>query len=115
MKTEVFYARKLYMGNVSVQSSIVEYCKRLGRKLIVDYEGQRMLVHNLDNFVCDGQSFVAHHTDKYIKAGRLYKLYDYSWNPVEQKHTDEGEGLFAPSNTEHIKRMLAIKKQLGFK
>lgn len=114
MKTEIFYARKLYNGRVSVQSSVVEYCKRLGRKLIVDYEGQRMLVHNLDNFTCDGQSFLARHTDKYIKSGNTYKLYDYIWAPIEEKHKEQGE-VFTFDNITHIKRMLEIKKTLGFK
>lgn len=88
MKTEIFYARKLYNGRVSVQSSVVDYARRLGRKLIVDYEGQRMLVHNLDAYECDNQSFLAHHTDKYIKAGKQYKLYDYIWDPVKQKEEE---------------------------
>lgn len=88
MKTEVFYARKLYNGRVSVQSSVVDYARRLGRKLIVDYEGQRMLVSNLEDYTCDNQSFLARHTDKYIKTGNMYKLYDYVWSPVEQKREE---------------------------
>lgn len=112
MKTEIFYARKLYQGRVSVQSSVVSYCQRLGRKLIVDYEGQRMLVHNLEAYECDGQSFLARHTDKYIKAGKTYKLYDYIWAPIEEKHQEQGQ-VFTFDNETHIKRMLAIKKTLG--
>lgn len=88
MKIEIFYARKLYNNRVSVQSSVVDYARRLGRKLIVDYNGERMLVHNLDDYSCDGQSFLARHTDKYIKAGNMYKLYDYIWSPIEQKHEE---------------------------
>lgn len=88
MKIEIFYARKLYNSRVSVQSSVVDYARRLGRKLIVDYEGQRMLVHNLEAYECDGQSFLARHTDKYIKAGNTYKLYDYIWDPVKQKEEE---------------------------
>ena len=84
----MFYARKLYMGNVSINSQVVEYCKRLGRKLIVDYQGARMLIKDLDNFLCDGQTFIAHHSDKYMKAGNTYKLYDYIWAPIEAKHEE---------------------------
>lgn len=93
MKTEIFYARKLYMGKVSVQSSVVDYCKRLGRKLIIDYEGQRMLVHNLDDYTTDGQSFMARYSDKYIKSGNNYKLYDFQWLPSEQRHEEEQTSL----------------------
>ena len=84
-KIEIFYARKIWNGKVSVQSSVVEFCKRLDRKLIVDFQGQRMLIQNLNDYTCDGQSFLAHHSDKYMKAGQMYKLWDYTWVPVEQK------------------------------
>lgn len=113
MKIEIFYARKLYNNRVSVQSSVVDYARRRGRKLIVDYEGQRMLVHNLEDYTCDNQSFLARHTDKYIKAGNSYQLYDYYWDPIEQKK--EEAQVFTFGNTDHIKRMLEIKKTLGFK
>lgn len=88
MKTEIFYARKLYNGRVDVWDKVVKYCQRLNRKLIVDYNGQKMLVTDLNNYVADGKSYMAQRTDKYMKAGDMYSLYSFTWNPVEEKHEE---------------------------
>ena len=89
MKIEIFYARKLYQGKVDIWSTIVEYCKRLNRKLIVDYEGQRMLIHNLDAYEYEGQNYTAQYADKYMKRGQTYKLYRFTWLPIEQKKGEQ--------------------------
>ena len=110
MKIEIFPVRKIYEGKVDVWDKVVDYCKRLNRKLIVDFEGQRMLIHNLDAYTYEGQCYVAQRDDKYMKMGDVYKLYRFVWAPVEQKH--EEAQVFTFGNTDHIKRMLEIGRKL---
>lgn len=83
----LYQCKKLWGGRVSVRSYIVDYCKKMKEPLIVTFENKRMKIRNFRSFYCDGRTYTAEMTDKYIKKGETYKLYDFQWNP-EVKHEE---------------------------
>ena len=81
---EVFKARKLWGGYVSVPDCIVKYAVRTRRKLRVEFEGQYMMIDKNSKYEVTAPNQTAHRTDKYIKKGATYQLYDYFWLPVDE-------------------------------
>lgn len=75
--------KKMWGGKVSVRSYLVEYGIKTNQPLKIVFEGQEMVIlpEKLKNYTCENQEFTAKRTDKYIRAGEKYKLYDYEWIP----------------------------------
>jgi hypothetical protein len=91
---EIFKTRKLWNGFVSIPNFVVEYAKRNHRPIRVEYEGKYMLVTKDSQYQITAPPQTAQRTDKYIKKGNQYELFDYLWAPVEEvkevEFTDEG-------------------------
>lgn len=89
-----FKSRKLWGGSVSVPSFLVDFAKKTQKKIKIEYEGQYMVVDGLTHYEVTAPPQIAKRTDKYIRAGQPYQLYDYVWNPQEDKgpigYTKEG-------------------------
>lgn len=88
-----FKARKLWGGDVSVQSFIVEYAKKMKQKIKIVYENGYMIIDAKTPYKITAPPQLAQRTDKYIHKGTAYQLYDYLWNPVakeERDYTAEG-------------------------
>ena len=80
---EKYTAKKIYNGYVSVRSPVIEYCIKNKRDLLIVYKSESMLVNhlNLNKFISDNVWYVAKRSDKYMKKGVSYFLYDYPWIP----------------------------------
>lgn len=74
---EVYKAKKMFGGRVSVRSPLIDYIKRMNDKLTLEYGGKEMLITPKTPYTCDERLHRAERTDKYIKKGEYYKLYDY--------------------------------------
>ena len=85
----------MFTGRTSVRDCIVKYCKRMKEPLVIEFEGKQMKVKDLDKYYCDNIPHHAQLSDKYIKKGQVYYLYDYLFVPnIEevpaQDYTKEG-------------------------
>lgn len=81
----IYYkAKKMWQGKVSVRSFIVEYCRKMREPLQIEYDGRIMKVKNLKDYTCDERPQIAQRSDKYIKKGEIYRLYDYEFFPQEE-------------------------------
>lgn len=89
-----FKAKKLWGGDVSVQSFIVEYAKKMKQKIKVEYQNAYMIIDGETPYKITAPPQIAQRTDNYIKKGMMYQLYDFAWNPqvVEPDGYNE-EGL----------------------
>lgn len=92
----LYKCKKLWQGRVSVRSYIVEYCRKMREPLTIEFEGKLMRVRDLKDYTCDERPQIAQRSDKYIKRGEIYRLYDFKWNPTEEPtpldYTKEGLG-----------------------
>ena len=89
-----FPTRKLWGGDVSVPSFLVQYAKKMHQQIKITHENAYMIIDGKTPYLITAPTQVAQHTDKYIKRGEYYSLYDYKWNPtIEVKdYTKEGLG-----------------------
>jgi len=88
-----YTCKKQFAGKVSVRSYIVEYCQKMKEPLTLLFDGKSMKIKNLKSYTCDNIPFVAQMSDKYIKKGAIYRLYDYEFSPdpeIVQDYTDLG-------------------------
>ena len=86
---EVFKSRKLYGGYISIPDFVVKYARRTHKKVRAEFEGQYMLISPDDKYEVTAPNQTAHRTDKYIKKGQIYTLWDFWWSPVDEvKPTD---------------------------
>lgn len=88
-----FHARKLWGGDVSVQSFIVEYARKMKQKIEIIYDNATMIIDSNTPYKITAPTQIAQRTDKYIKKGEAYQLYDYKWHPQivkEEEYTREG-------------------------
>lgn len=94
MKPEVYKAKKLWGGRVSIRSSVLKYAKRTHRKVKIIYDGQYMYVDANTPYETTAPPQIAQRTDKYMRKGEAYELFDYVWSPVVEKnvvdYTSEG-------------------------
>lgn len=89
-----YHCAKLWGGRVSVRDCVVKYAKKTGQAIQVEYDGQVMKINSTTPYTCDMRHHIAQMTDKYIKQGQTYLLFDYTWTPVvesENEWTDEGK------------------------
>lgn len=88
----IFRAKKLWGGDVSVQSHIVEHAKKMKQKIKVEYQNAYMIIDGNTPYQITAPAMIALHTDSYIKKGQMYQLYDYRWNPqvIEPEMSIEG-------------------------
>jgi len=49
--------------------------------LVIEFEGKQMKVRDLDKYYCDDIPHTAQRSDKYIRKGHQYRLYDYLFEP----------------------------------
>lgn len=49
--------------------------------LIIEFEGKQMKVKDLNKYYCDDIPHTAQKSDKYIRKGEQYRLYDYLFEP----------------------------------
>lgn len=77
-----FKSKKLWGGKVSVRSCIVEFAKKTGQVIEVTHNGLKMKINSASSYTCDNVPHIAQRTDKYIKAGKVYQLFDYEWKPI---------------------------------
>ena len=101
-----YTARKMWQGKVSVRSFIVEYCIKMKEPLTIEYEGKLMKVRNLKDYTCDERPQIAQRSDKYIKKGEIYRLYDYEFIPQEDVNPASDWEM------EGLKKMLLAWKNL---
>jgi len=83
-----YHCHKLYGGRVSVRDYLVKYARKTRQVIEIYYEGNKMRVNGNTQYECDGRNHLAKRTDKYIKRGETYQLYDYVWNPVVTEPED---------------------------
>lgn len=89
----IYKAKKLWTGRVSVRDYIVAYCKKMNEPLTIMYQDRHMRVRDLADFYCDQRHHIAQRSDKFIRKGQTYMLYDYLWDPsdpVEVEYTEDG-------------------------
>jgi hypothetical protein len=89
MKYEVYKIKRLWGGYASVRSSVVEFAKRTHRKVKIEYDGQYMIIDGDTKYEITAPPQIAQRTDKYMKKGKPYQLYDYLWSPVNEKTPTE--------------------------
>jgi hypothetical protein len=83
-----YHCKKMYGGKLSIRSPIVEYCIKMKEQLTIEFEGKKMIVKNLKDYTCDERPQIAQRSDKYMKRGDIYRLYDYTFIPEEDKPLD---------------------------
>lgn len=91
----VFKAKKMFGGRVSVRSYHIDYITRMRDKLRLIYDGREMIITPKTPYICDGRLHKAEKTDKYIKRGDYYKLYDYVFLAKSKPIEETMEGLKA--------------------
>lgn len=96
MKYETYKIKRLWGGYASVRSSVIEFAKRTGRAVKIEYDGQYMVVDGNTKYEITAPPQIAQKTDKYMRKGKPYQLYDYLWSPHIEKnvvdYTNEGLG-----------------------
>ena len=89
-----YTCKKMYGGRVSVRDYMVKYCKKMREPLIISYGGKQMKVKDLNKYYCDNIGHYAQLTDKYIRKGQVYYLYDFEFSPnieeVSKDYNEEG-------------------------
>ena len=91
-----YHAKKMFGGRVSVRSYHIEYIKKMKQNLKLIYDGREMIITPHTQYTCDERLHRAKKTDKYIKKGDYYKLYDYVFNPrVHQSMEETWDGVKA--------------------
>ena len=73
--------KKMWTGRTSVRDYFVKYCKKMREPLIISYGGKQMKVKDLNKYYCDNIGHYAQLSDKYIRKGDVYYLYDYEFVP----------------------------------
>jgi hypothetical protein len=102
----LYKCKKMWQGRVSVRSYLVEYCQKMKEPLVIEFEGKRMKVKDLKDYACDERPQIAQRSDKYIKRGETYHLYDFEFIPEEPTPLDyTKEGL-----SSLLKAWKALKK-----
>lgn len=88
------------MNRTSVRDYIVKYCKKKREPLVIEYDDKQMRVKNLDKYTCDQIPHHAQLSDRYIKKGDVYYLYDFLFEPtIEVKKAEfTNEGRMAMLN-----------------
>jgi hypothetical protein len=100
----VYKSKKMFGGRVSVRSCHIDYITRMKDKLLLKFDGREMIITPKTPYTCDERLHRAEKTDKYIKKGEYYKLYDYvfvakqkpieeTWDGVKARFEALGEGL----------------------
>jgi hypothetical protein len=77
----IAHVKKMYGGRTSVRDYLVKYCKKMREPLIIDFENKQMRVKDLNKYYCDQIPHHAQLTDKYIRKGEVYYLWDYLFEP----------------------------------
>lgn len=96
----------MFTGRTSVRDYLVKYCKKMREPLIIEFEDKQMRVKDLDKYYCDQIPHHAQHSDKFIRKGDVYYLWDYLFEPnIEVKPTSDWE-------MEGLKKMLLAWKNL---
>ena len=62
-------------------------------KLKLVYDGREMIITPKTPYTCDERLHKATKTDKYIKAGQYYKLYDYIFTAKPKPIQETMDGL----------------------
>jgi len=83
---------KLWQGKISVRSFIVEFAKKTGQSIEVEYNKQKMIVNSKTPYTCDQMPHLAQRSDMYIKKGDTYHLYDFEWKPIIKIDEWTGDG-----------------------
>lgn len=102
---KVYGAKTLYSGEViGVSAShLVGVPEKKGFTHVV-FQGDKMTLN--EKKILGYRTF-----DDKFGRDKTYRLAYYEWKPDEKQV--ENTSLFEPSNTEHIKRLLEIKKKIG--
>lgn len=77
----LYKCKKMFTGRTSVRDYLVKYCRKMKEELIIEFEGKQMKVRDLDKYYCDNIPHHAQHSDKFIKKGDVYYLWDYLFEP----------------------------------
>lgn len=115
MRYETYKIKRLWGGYASVRSCVIEFAKRTGRKVKIEYDEQYMMVDGETPYEITAPPQIAKITDKYLRKGKPYQLYDYFWAPLNEKtprdYTCEGLSLLYKAFKTALKKE---PKQLSF-
>ena len=87
-----YKCKKLWGGKVSVRSCVVDYARRTGQSIEVEFNGQKMVINNKSAYEVTAPPQTAQRTDRYMKKGESYQLYDFLWQPKIEINDWTNEG-----------------------